>query len=183
MPSAVPRVPGDTLSELRPLLDDLTAAQRHAVTSEAAPLCVLAAAGAGKTRVLTRRIAYRVQSGSASGPHVLVLTFTRKAAGELRDRLQGLGLRDQGAAGTFHAIAAAQLRRWWADRGRPAPVLLERKLRLLGPLAGARPATAGVPPGELAGHIEWAQARNIAPDGFEAAVGSAGRRLPVAAQE
>ncbi len=173
----------DATDEGHRLLADLSAAQRRAVTTEAAPLCVLAAAGAGKTRVLTRRVAYRAHTGSAAPGHTLVLTFTRKAAGELRDRLQGVGVRDHAAAGTFHAIAAAQLRRWWADRGRTAPVLLHRRLRLLGPLAAARPATAGVPVSELAGHIEWAKARDVVPDQFEAVTTPTGRRLPVPAAE
>ena len=67
------------------------------------PLCILASAGAGKTRVLTRRIAYRARTGSADPRHTLALTFTRKAAGELQDRLRQLGLREQVSAGTFHA--------------------------------------------------------------------------------
>ena len=97
------------------LLDGLTDAQRHAVTVDAAPLCVLACAGAGKTRVLTSRIAHRAATGTADPAHTLVITFTRKAAGELGERLAGLGLRDAVAAGTFHSVAAAQLRRWWAE--------------------------------------------------------------------
>ena len=121
------------------LLAGLTPAQRAAVTSDAAPLCLLASAGAGKTRVLTRRIAYRVRTGTAEPRHTLALTFTRKAAGELQERLRQLGLREQVSAGTFHALASAQLRRWWADRGQPAPAVLERKARLLGS-SGIEPA-------------------------------------------
>ena len=108
------------------LLADLNDAQREAVTSEAAPLCILAGAGSGKTRVLTRRIAYRSATGALDPSHVLALTFTRKAAGELRSRLGKLGVRDQVIAGTFHAIAYAQLRRRWADSGTRPPALLER---------------------------------------------------------
>jgi DNA helicase-2/ATP-dependent DNA helicase PcrA len=151
------------------------------VTSEAAPLCLLASAGAGKTRVLTRRIAYRIHTGSAEARHTLAVTFTRKAAGELQDRLRRLGLREQVSAGTFHALAAAQLHRWWADRGQQPPALLERKVRLLVPLASTRPTLAGVPPADLAGHIEWAQARLISPAAFEQAARAAGRTLPVPA--
>jgi DNA helicase II / ATP-dependent DNA helicase PcrA len=165
-------------AEIDELLDGLTPAQRAAVTSDSAPLCVLASAGAGKTRVLTRRIAYRVRSGSADPRHVLALTFTRKAAGELQDRVRQLGLRDQVNAGTFHSVASAQLQRWWADRRQRAPTVLERKSRLLAPLAAARPALAKVPVAELASHIEWAKARLIGPAGFESAVAAAGRTLP-----
>ena len=160
------------------LLAGLTPSQRAAVTSEAAPLCILASAGAGKTRVLTRRIAYRARMGQADARHTLALTFTRKAAGELQDRLRQLGLREQVGAGTFHALASAQLHRWWADRGQQAPALLERKSRLLAPLAAARPVLAKVPVADLAGHIEWAKARLVTPDTFEGAVRDAGRALP-----
>ena len=113
-----------------------------AVTSTTVPLCILAGAGSGKTRVLTRRIAHRALTGSIDPRHVLALTFTRKAAGELTHRLRHLGLRDSVAAGTFHSVAYAQLRARWNDRGITPPVLLDRKVgfvaRLLPP--AARPA-------------------------------------------
>ena len=160
------------------LLAGLTPAQRAAVTTESAPVCVIAAAGAGKTRVLTRRIAYRSQSGTADAAHTVAVTFTRKAAGELQDRLRRLGLREQVTAGTFHSLASAQLHRWWSDRGQQAPVLLERKARLLAPIAASRPGLGQAPVAELAGPLEWARARMIAPGEFEAAVNAEGRSLP-----
>jgi len=162
------------------LLDGLTDAQRAAVTCDGAPLCILAGAGSGKTRVLTTRIAWRVATGSADARHVLALTFTRKAAGELRRRLGGLGVRDGVAAGTFHAIAYAQLRRRWADQGVQAPTLLERKAGLLARLAGPRSTgDAAVQPADLAAEIEWAKARLIAPAQYEAAALGAGRTPPI----
>ena len=121
------------------LLHDLDESQRRAVTSPARPLAILAPAGSGKTRVLTRRIAYQVATGEADASHVLALTFTRKAAGELRDRLRALGLREGVAAGTFHGVAWAQLRARWSDEGRAVPTLLTRKGRLLGELLGPGP--------------------------------------------
>src|SRR5439155_26262714 len=75
--------PAGTVVPVAGMLDDLNPNQRQAVTSCAAPLCILAGAGSGKTRVLTRRIAYRITTGAATAGHVLALTFTRKAAGEL----------------------------------------------------------------------------------------------------
>ena len=113
------------------LLEGLDDAQRAAVTSTAQPLVVLAPAGSGKTRVLTRRIAHRVATGSADPRHVLALTFTRKAAGELDDRLRRLGLRGDATTGTFHAVAWGTLRTRWADQGRTPLTLLDRKGRLL----------------------------------------------------
>src|SRR5205823_1333219 len=160
------------------LLQGLNEAQRQAVTADASALCILAGAGSGKTRVLTRRIAWRVAQGSADPRHVLALTFTRKAAGELSSRLSALGVRDQVAAGTFHAIAYAQLRRRWADRGERPPALLERKARLLtGLLAGHR--RAGVQPADVAGEIEWAKARMVGPGHYEAEATAAGRKPPL----
>jgi DNA helicase-2/ATP-dependent DNA helicase PcrA len=160
------------------LLGGLTPAQCRAVTSDAAPICVVASAGSGKTRVLTRRIAYRAMTGSAVAQHAMALTFTRKAAGEMQERLARLGLRERVAAGTFHSLAYGQLQRWWADRGQRPPALLERKGRLLGPLAAERPATRATPVFELAGHIEWAKARMISPDAFEEVAGQSRRVLP-----
>ena len=84
------------------LLADLNEAQREAVASSHAPLRILAGAGSGKTRVLTRRIAHRVLTGEADPRHVLALTFTRRASGELTHRLRALGLRDSVATGTFN---------------------------------------------------------------------------------
>ena len=72
----------------------------------------------GKTRVLTRRVAYRIATGSADPAHTVVLTFTREAAGELRRRLPRLGLTDRITAGTFHAVAQQLLRQRWR-RHRP----------------------------------------------------------------
>ncbi|HEX2273035.1 MAG TPA: ATP-dependent DNA helicase UvrD2 [Acidimicrobiales bacterium] len=162
------------------LLVGLDPAQHHAVTVDAHPLCILAGAGSGKTRVLTRRIAHRIRTGSALAPHVLALTFTRKAASELGRRLSALGVRDRVAAGTFHAIAYAQLRRRWADRGEWAPTLLDHKARLLVTLLPRRPGV-DVGPAELATEIEWAKARLVTPPEYEEAVAAAGRRPPLPA--
>ncbi|MEI6130617.1 MAG: UvrD-helicase domain-containing protein, partial [Planctomycetota bacterium] len=110
------------------LLNGLNDAQRHAVTLEATHLRILAGAGSGKTRVLTHRIAYRADQLTLDPQRTLAVTFTRKAAGELRDRLGRLLSGTTAHAGTFHAIAYAQLRQRWEERGVRAPELLERKL-------------------------------------------------------
>src|SRR4051812_37712064 len=175
-----PVVTVEHVSEDR-LLHGLNDAQRRAVITEAAPLCILAGAGSGKTRVLTRRIAWRVAEGSADARHVLALTFTRKAAGELSSRLAALGIRDQVAAGTFHAIAYAQLRQRWADRSERAPALVDRKVRLIAPLLSGH-RNAAVQPADIASEIEWAKARFIEPARYEAEALAAGRKaaLPFA---
>lgn len=161
------------------LLEGLNEAQQQAVTSDAAPLVILAGAGSGKTRVLTRRIAYRCVSDEADPRHVIALTFTRKAAGELRNRLRTLGLRDQIVAGTFHAVAYAQLRRSWADRRVQPPALLERKGQILGRLLGRG---ASVKPVDVAGEIEWAKARMVSPADYAREAAAARRRTPAAPQ-
>jgi DNA helicase-2/ATP-dependent DNA helicase PcrA len=162
----------------RDLLADLDPAQRQAVTSESEALCILAGAGSGKTRVLTRRIAWRVAHGSASASKVLALTFTRRAAAELSSRLAGLGLRERVAAGTFHALAYAQLRRRWAEQGSRPPGLLQGKVRLLAPLLPSR-RDAAVQPADVATEIEWAKARMIGPSGYADAAVAASRRPPL----
>jgi ATP-dependent DNA helicase UvrD/PcrA len=165
------------------LLRGLDATQREAVTSRAAPLAILAGAGSGKTRVLTRRIAWQAHEQLIDPRHVLALTFTRKAAGELRSRLGRLGVEHAVTAGTFHAVALAQLRRRAADEQRTMPALLERKVRLLVPLLPVRGRDAGLLAAELASEIEWAKARLVRPDGYERAVAVAARTPPRPAAE
>jgi DNA helicase-2/ATP-dependent DNA helicase PcrA len=164
------------------LLDGLNPAQRRAVITDAAPLAILAGAGSGKTRVLTRRIAYRVHKGTAEARHVLALTFTRKAAGELTTRLRSLGVRDGIVAGTFHAVAYGQLRRRWADRGEPEPALLDRKVRLIVPLLPRRAEGGGrgLQAADVAAEIEWAKARMVTPERYAAEAAAAGRTPPAA---
>jgi len=160
------------------LLEALDPTQRDAVASRAAPLAILAGAGSGKTRVLTRRIAWQSREERIDPAHVLAVTFTRKAAGELRSRLARLGVRESVTAGTFHAIALAQLRRRADEQGRTMPELLDRKVRILMRLLPRRGRDGALAAAELASEIEWAKARLVKPDGYEAAVTLAGRTTP-----
>lgn len=158
--------------EIRRLLAGCDGAQRGAITTPAMPLLVVAGAGSGKTRVLTRRIARRILDGSAVAAHVLALTFTRRAAGELRARLRALGLADPVAAGTFHALALRELRGIAADRGDRPPVVLDSKIRLLAELLPpARHDAAAA----VAAEIDWAQARRITPDAYAEQAAAHGR--------
>ena len=166
--SVTPAVYGPSVRDA--LLRDLDPLQHDAVTSDAAPLAIIAPAGSGKTRVLTRRIAYGTREGRIVARHVLAVTFTRKAAGEL-------GVDGRITAGTFHAIALAQLRRHATERNQEAPHVLDRKARLLGPIVG-RSSASTVAVADVAAEIEWAKARLISPDGYEAAADAAGRRTP-----
>lgn len=158
------------------LLDGLNTRQVDAVTHVGGPLVVLAGAGSGKTRVLTRRIAYRVATGETDPRRVLALTFTRKAAGELRARLRQSGLRDDVVAGTFHAIALTQLRQRWTERGITPPSLLDRKYRFISQLMGRR---GRVDPLDVVSEIEWARARLVGPDHYGAAAEIEGRTSPL----
>jgi DNA helicase-2/ATP-dependent DNA helicase PcrA len=159
---------------------DLNPAQREAVESAAQPLCILAGAGSGKTRVLTRRIAHRIDTGAATAGHVVAVTFTRKAADELRTRLRALDIRDAVAAGTFHSLAYSQLRRRWSDRGERAPALLDRKVKILGPLLrGRSQQSAAIQPADIAGEIEWAKARMVSPERYASEAESTGRTPPL----
>lgn len=159
------------------LLRGLNDAQRSAVTSGADPLRILAGAGSGKTRVLTHRIAHRAATDTLDPNRVLAVTFTRKAAGELRERLGRLGLRAGIHAGTFHSIAYAQLRQRWEERGVRPPELLERKVGFVARLlSSARGSTL---PLDVVAELEWAAARRVTPETYVAEANRAGRQPPI----
>ncbi|HXO15421.1 MAG TPA: UvrD-helicase domain-containing protein, partial [Steroidobacteraceae bacterium] len=103
--------------DVSPILDPLNEAQRAAVTAPLGPVLVLAGAGSGKTRVLTHRIAWVIQAEGASAHGILAVTFTNKAAGEMRARVeQLLGVPGGGLwIGTFHGIAHRLLRLHWRE--------------------------------------------------------------------
>ncbi len=145
------------------LIADLDADQRDAVTSESHLVAVIAGAGSGKTRVLTRRIAHRIAIGTAQPQHTLALTFTREAAGELRRRLTRLGLRDRVEAGTFHSVMLGILKQRWEDTDqRPRTVVPDRR-RVVGDAldAGQRRGIEG-----FVAEIDWAAARGIRADAY-----------------
>ncbi|WP_067198366.1 ATP-dependent helicase [Microbacterium sp. XT11] len=137
-------------------LDALDERQREAASVLRGPVAVLAGAGTGKTRVITHRIAHGVDTGAYSPSRVMAVTFTAKAAGELRGRLRALGVEGV-AARTFHAAALAQLNFFWPTlAGAPAPSIVDNKVKLLGQAADAlrlRPSTATLR--DIASEIEW----------------------------
>ncbi len=146
------------------LLLNLNEEQRHAVTSKQVPLAIHAGAGSGKTRVLTHRIAWRIAMDIDDARKVLALTFTRKAAAELNHRLRGLGIRDQVAAGTFHAVAYAQLKNFWREKSLPEPELLTNKSVFVTKLLPRDYRSIKVL--DVVGEIEWAKARRIGPQAY-----------------
>ncbi|MET7398411.1 ATP-dependent DNA helicase UvrD2 [Dactylosporangium sp. NPDC005572] len=162
------------------MLTGLDPEQAAAVTAPAGPLCILAGAGTGKTRAITHRIAHRVRAGEVRAQHILAVTFTARAAAEMRARLRQLGA-DGVQARTFHSAALRQVR-YFAQRlfdGREMPELLESKARLVG-LAATRAGLKidGTGARDLAGEIEWAKASLVEPDDYAAAAGKAMREPP-----
>jgi DNA helicase-2/ATP-dependent DNA helicase PcrA len=158
------------------VLGGLTESQHIAVTSDAAPLCVIAGAGSGKTRVLTRRVARRILDGSGDADRTLVLTFTRKAADELKKRLRRLEV-PAVHAGTFHAVAYAQLRRHWSDQGRKFPALVDSPTRfvkkLLAESSHRNPEQSLVT--SVCNEISWARAKVLSAEDYPAAAKRARR--------
>jgi DNA helicase-2/ATP-dependent DNA helicase PcrA len=162
--------------------DDLLAAldpeQREVALACRGPVCVLAGAGTGKTRAITHRIAYAVATGVANPGHVLALTFTVRAAGELRGRLRALGGGAESVrAATFHSAALRQLSYFWPKViGGRAPKLVESKLPML--REAARDLGLSVAGGALAEavtEIEWAKVCQTHPDSYVFAAAEAGR--------
>jgi DNA helicase-2/ATP-dependent DNA helicase PcrA len=148
------------------LLEDLNPSQREAVTATSGPLAIIAGAGSGKTRVISRRAAYAIETGAVPADQILLVTFTDKAAGEMVERMASLGHRGV-LARTFHSAALAQLRHFWPSRhdGAPLPATLESKLRLLVPLVGRLPGGYRFTPAkDVADTIEWAKVRRIRPE-------------------
>jgi DNA helicase-2/ATP-dependent DNA helicase PcrA len=155
--------------------------QRAAVVAPAGPVCVLAGAGTGKTRAITHRIAHRALTGEVRPQHVLAVTFTARAAAEMRARLAQLGVAGVQAR-TFHAAAMRQLR-YFAPRlfqGRELPEVIPSKARLVG-LAAAKVGLRAdrTAARDLAGEIEWAKSSLVEPAEYPVAAAKAMREPPV----
>lgn len=145
------------MSEKSRVLAGLDEAQRDAVTAVRGPVCVLAGAGTGKTRVITRRIAYGVDTGEYSPQRVMAVTFTTRAAGEMRGRLRALGVEGVNAR-TFHSAALAQVNYFWpvVTGGESAPAISSNKVRVLAdaaPTLGLNLDTTTLR--DVAAEIEW----------------------------
>jgi DNA helicase-2/ATP-dependent DNA helicase PcrA len=158
--------------------------QREVALATKGPVCVLAGAGTGKTRAVAHRIAYAVWTGVIDPGHVLAVTFTTRAAGELRGRLRQLGGADIGMervqARTFHAAALRQLKHFWPRTvgGRP-PAVLDSKVSLLSEVARRLRLTVSVPElRDIASEIEWSKVTQTRPDDYPAAAAKAGRAAP-----
>ena len=139
-------------------LDGLNPEQRRAAEAVRGPVCILAGAGSGKTTTITRRIAQQVAAGAFEPTQIMAVTFTDKAAGELRARLAVLGVQ-RVRAGTFHSAALRQLRHFAPET---VGKILPSKALVLRQIANGLPAPFKFrPAGDLATEIEWAKNRRI----------------------
>ncbi len=150
------------------LLDALDPEQREVAETLRGPVRVLAGAGTGKTRAITHRVAHGVLSGVYNPTEVLAVTFTTRAAGEMRGRLRGLGAAGVQAR-TFHSAALRQLRYFWPKvYGGAPPTLIDSKLGLVATAARRnRLRVDQATLRDLASEIEWSKVSNVRPDDYE----------------
>ena len=152
------------------VLDALDPEQRRVAASPSGPMCVLAGAGTGKTRAITHRIAYGVLSGAYQPQRVLAVTFTARAAGEMRTRLRELGVPGVQTR-TFHAAALRQLHYFWPQAiGGASPEVLPHKASVVAE-AGSRLRLQldRVAVRDLAAEVEWAKVSMLTPETYAAA--------------
>jgi DNA helicase II / ATP-dependent DNA helicase PcrA len=151
--------------------------QRSAVESTRGPVCILAGAGTGKTTTITRRIAWQVAGGAFPADALVAVTFTDKAAGELRARLAALGVEGVRAS-TFHSAALALVRRFNGDASRLR--ILPAKALLLRQIANRLPAPYRFrPAADLATEVEWAKNRRLSPATYASSLGDHEPPIPV----
>jgi DNA helicase-2/ATP-dependent DNA helicase PcrA len=162
------------------LLEGLDPEQREVAMAVRGPVRVLAGAGTGKTRAVTHRIAYGVATGVYNPQQVLAVTFTTRAAGEMRSRLRQLGASGVQAR-TFHSAALRQARYFWPKvYGGELPQLMDSKLPIVGSAArrnrvDTQPATLR----DLASEIEWCKVSNVRPDDYVRVAAAKGREIGV----
>lgn len=165
------------------VLEGLDPEQREVATTLRGPVCVLAGAGTGKTRAITHRIAYGVRAGILQPSSVLAVTFTNRAAGEMRGRLRHLGAAGVQAR-TFHSAALRQLQYFWPKAvGGSMPRLVDRKIQLVADAAAA--CRIRLDRGELrdvTAEIEWSKVTQTVPADYAPAAAKAGRDTPATRQ-
>jgi DNA helicase-2/ATP-dependent DNA helicase PcrA len=149
------------------IFEGLNPEQRRAVEAVRGPVCILAGAGSGKTTTITRRIANQVATETFAPEEILAVTFTDKAAAEMRQRLETLGVSGV-TARTFHSAALAQLH--WLGNA-PSRILPSKALTLRRIGNGLPPPYKFRPAGDLATEIEWAKNRRLTPDTYYEGLG------------
>src|SRR6478736_5818590 len=160
------------------LLGSLDPEQREVATALRGPVRVLAGAGTGKTRAITHRIAYGVAAGVYNPTEVLAVTFTTRAAGEMRTRLRAMGAGSVQAR-TFHSAALRQVRYFWPRvYGGEPPQLTESKIPVVAGAARRNRVEVSQPIlRDLASEIEWAKVSNVRPDDYERVAPRRGREV------
>ena len=174
--------PAQGLDDAARVLRGLDPEQAEAAAAVRGPVCILAGAGTGKTRAITHRIAYSVRTGAVPPEQLLAVTFTARAAGEMRSRLARLGV-GRVQARTFHSAALRQLT-YFAPQilGGPLPDLIDNPVRLVAQVAArARLRTDRTQVRDLASEIDWAKAVLASPAQYAAAAEAAGRIPPISA--
>src|SRR5215213_10551184 len=158
------------------LLAGLDPEQREVATTLAGPVAVIAGAGTGKTRAITHRIAYGVAIGAYNPTSVLAVTFTTRAAGELRGRLQQLGAYGVQAR-TFHSAALRQAQYFWPRiYGGELPAVVDNRMSLVAEAASRLRVRVDTPKlRDLVGEISWAKVSNVSVDDYPR-LAAAGRR-------
>ncbi|HHT32702.1 MAG TPA: ATP-dependent DNA helicase UvrD2 [Corynebacterium sp.] len=158
--------------------------QLEAATAPLGPVCILAGAGTGKTRTITHRIDHLIRSGFVQPQKILAVTFTARAAGEMRDRLTAMGSTGVQAR-TFHSAALRQLRYFWPQVAGDLPWrLLDNKFSVVARAVRATGLDSGKETiRDVMGEIEWAKASLVTPEGYAAAVDERGRVAPVPADK
>ena len=160
-------------------LSVLDADQRVAAEAPRGPVCILAGAGTGKTRTITYRIANMIDRGQVAPNRVLAVTFTKRAAGEMADRLRSMGIGGVQAR-TFHSAAMRQLQYFWPQIAGDLPwKVLDNKF----PYVARAARAAGLDTGkdmvrDLLSEIEWAKASVIGPDDYVQRIGESPRTPP-----
>lgn len=169
--------PGDTSADA--LLEHLDPDQRAVALAVTGPVCVLAGAGTGKTRAITHRIAYAVRTGTYPATSVLAVTFTARAAGEMRTRLRDLGVSGVQAR-TFHAAALRQLSYFWPQVvGGAPPRILEHKAPAVAEAARALGMSVDrLTVRDLASEIEWSKVSLVPADDYVRAAAATDRPPP-----
>ncbi|MER6357712.1 ATP-dependent DNA helicase UvrD2 [Streptomyces sp. NPDC001634] len=179
-----PQVPGSGQYSAPPsgadaVLEGLDPEQREVATALHGPVCVLAGAGTGKTRAITHRIAYGVRAGILQPSSVLAVTFTNRAAGEMRGRLRQLGATGVQAR-TFHSAALRQLQYFWPKAvGGSLPKIVDRKIQIVADAAAAcRIRLDRNELRDVTAEIEWSKVTQTVPADYFAAAAKAGREAP-----
>ncbi|MFF3907489.1 ATP-dependent DNA helicase UvrD2 [Streptomyces sp. NPDC001848] len=178
------RVPGGSPDSAAPsgadaVLEGLDPEQREVATALHGPVCVLAGAGTGKTRAITHRIAYGVRAGILQPSSVLAVTFTNRAAGEMRGRLRQLGATGVQAR-TFHSAALRQLQYFWPKAiGGSLPRIVDRKVQIVADAAAAcRIRLDRNELRDVTAEIEWSKVTQTVPADYAAAAAKTGREAP-----